>query len=235
MINKDSNKYIIIFASIMVIVVTLILSLTHQVLEKTQLKNEHIDKMSQILRSVRITTDNKNAEAKFGEVITEMYLINSKGEVIPNSHQDLFSISMKYELSKREDERTLPVYIAKIDGKTKYILSLYGTGLWGALWGYVSVDEDGNTIYGADFNHDSETPGLGAEISTTWFSDEFIGKQLFKDNVFKSIAIVKSGKVTSDKDYVDGISGGTITGKGVESMLYHSLDAYSKFLSNLDK
>ena len=101
------------------------------------------------------------------------------------------------------------------------------------MWGYIAVNEDGTTIYGADFGHESETPGLGAEVAHDWFSDEFVDKQLFKDGVFKSVAIVKPGKSVSDRDYVDGISGGTITSHGIDNMLYNTLEGYSKFLANL--
>ncbi len=219
----------------MVIVVALILSLVHEVLKDTQQKNEDVDKMSQILRSIKINATDDKTEAVFNETITDIYLVDSEGKIIPDSKDAAFAADLKAELAKPEDKRQLPVYKADIDGKPKYIMALYGKGLWGPLWGYIAVESDGNTIFGADFSHDSETPGLGAEISQSWFSDEFIGKKLFQNGVFKSVAVVKQGKSASDRDYVDGISGGTITGKGVDHMLYDSMGAYSKFLSNLDK
>jgi Na+-transporting NADH:ubiquinone oxidoreductase subunit C len=164
-----------------------------------------------------------------------MYLIDSNGNIVPDSKEAAFNVDMKMEMSKPEDKRQLPVFVAQIDGKTKYIMALYGKGLWGALWGYISVDEDGNTVYGTDFSHESETPGLGAEIAQKWFRESFSGKHLFQNGEFKSIAIVKRGKTVSDREYVDGISGGTITGRGVDHMLYDTLKTYSRFLSNLNK
>ncbi len=106
-----------------------------------------------------------------------------------------------------------------------------GAGLWGPIWGYLSVDEDCNTVYGADFSHAGETPGLGAEITNSVFSGQFSGKQLFKEGVFKSIAVVKQGNKTDGQDYVDGISGGTITSQGVNAMIHKSIGSYSKFLT----
>mgnify|MGYP002735900824 CR=1 FL=1 len=88
-------------------------------------------------------------------------------------------------------------------------------------------------MYGVEFGHDSETPGLGAEITHLPFRKQFEGKELFKDGEFKSIAVVKKGKTISDKDYVDAISGGTITSQGVDAMIYDSLENYKNFLANL--
>jgi Na+-transporting NADH:ubiquinone oxidoreductase subunit C len=111
---------------------------------------------------------------------------------------------------------------------------MYGAGLWGPIWGYLSVNEDGNTVFFFVFSHQGETPGLGAEIATTGFSSQFPGKQLFKDNIFKSIAIVKPGKTAQDQDYVDGISGGSITGIGVDHMIKHSMERYVEFLKTIN-
>jgi len=233
--NKDSNKFIVIFASVMVIVVALLLSFAHEILKDTQKQNEDMDKMSQILRSIKVNTSGKQTETSFKELITDMYMVDSEGNIIPDTKDEAFAADLKSELAKPDDARRLPVYVANIDGENKYIMALYGAGLWGPLWGYISVNEDGNSIFGADFSHDSETPGLGAEISQSWFSERFTDKHLFRDGQFTSVAVVKQGKSALDKDYVDGISGGTITGRGVDQMLYNSLKDYSKFLSNLSK
>ena len=133
---------------------------------------------------------------------------------------------------KAAAEHEYPVFVANVDGQPKYIMALHGAGLWGPLWGYISVDSDKNTIYGADFSHQGETPGLGAEISKPAFSNEFKGKKLFMDGTFKSVAVVKPGKGVAGQDYVDGISGGTITSKGVDAMLFNSLSGYVKFLTS---
>ena len=108
-----------------------------------------------------------------------------------------------------------------------------GAGLWGAIWGYLAIESDGSTVYGAEFGNAGETPGLGAEIVEPEFRNQFIGKELIKNNEFKSIAVVKPGQSVSDRDYVDGISGGTITSKGVDNMLFNSVKKYDSFLMNL--
>ena len=108
---------------------------------------------------------------------------------------------------------------------------MYGAGLWGPIWGYFSLNDDRNTVFGADFSHAGETPGLGAEIVTPAFSRQFIGKKIFADRTFKSVAVVKPGKSAQGQDYVDGISGGTITSQGVDRMLFSSLSGYLKLLT----
>ena len=233
--NRDSNKYTLIFASIMVIIVALVLSLAHEALKDTQNRNVEIDKMQQILRSIKIETTSENAESKFAEIISDIYLVDADGNKIADSKNDAFDLDLKKEMRKPVAERRYSIFEAKIDGDSKYIMALLGKGLWGEIWGYIAVDSDGNTIFGADFSHAGETPGLGAEISSIQFSDQFKGKHLFRDGIFKSIAIVKGGKGTSDQDYVDGISGGTITGNGVQAMIYDTLEGYSNFLKKLQQ
>ena len=117
------------------------------------------------------------------------------------------------------------------DGATKYVLPLAGMGLWGPIWGYVAIDSDGTTIYGAFFDHQGETPGLGAEITKPAFTDQFEGKEIFKSGQFLPVEVVKKGmKPEGDADYVDGISGGTITSKGVSAMLGDCLSPYRTYL-----
>lgn len=223
--NRDSNSYTIIYASVMVILVAVVLAFTSQSLRSFQKKNEDNDKRQQILRSINMRATADEAEAKYNELIKEAYLVNDKGEKIDGNAFDV-------DASKSFAEHKYPVFIATVDGKTKYIMALQGAGLWGPLWGYLSLNDDKNTIFGADFSHAGETPGLGAEIATTSFSHEFSGKKLFQNGEFKSIAIVKPGKSVAGQDYVDGISGGTITSQGVDKMLFDSLNGYVKFLTS---
>ncbi|MPN26722.1 Na(+)-translocating NADH-quinone reductase subunit C [bioreactor metagenome] len=136
-------------------------------------------------------------------------------------------------MAKPIDDRKLPLYIAEIDGATKYIIPLRGTGLWGPIWGYIALNEDKNTVYGAYYSHASETPGLGAEIAQTNFQQEFVGKRIINDkSKFVSIAVMKPGQIAENQDQVDGISGGTITSKGVEKMLLSCIGQYEAYLKN---
>ena len=111
------------------------------------------------------------------------------------------------------------------------MVPVYGAGLWGAIWGYVALNADKDTVYGVYFSHASETPGLGAEIAGAAFQNEFSGKKVLKDGQV-ALAVEKNGKVTDPAYQVDGISGGTITSKGVDAMIKACLSQYDKFLTN---
>ena len=127
------------------------------------------------------------------------------------------------------EKRELPVFVAEVDGSTKYILPIYGAGLWGPIWGYISLDDNKNTVYGTFFDHQGETPGLGAEITTPKFNNQFRNKQIFSGNTLVGIRVVKGGNATGVNE-VDAISGGTITSQGVQSMLKNYLTNYEPFL-----
>lgn len=226
--NKDSNIYTLLYASGMVILVAFILAFASESLRPQQAKNEAVDKMRQILASIHITSTNANAEELYKQYITDAYIVDASGNRVDGN---AFDTELADELRKPAEQRYYPVYEASIDSEVKYILSLRGAGLWGALWGFISLDADKNTIYGAGFGHEGETPGLGAEIDRPEFSQHFVGKKIFNESGnFVSIAIVKPGKMTQGQDYVDGISGGTITSQGVENMIKSSLGAYEPFL-----
>ncbi len=218
----------------MVIIVALALSFTHQSLLDKQTANENIDKMQQLLRSLNISAGTDEAEEKFGQLITNAYLITSEGEKIEGTDgKTPEDPAFSTELGDPNAEG-LPVYEVDVEGKTVYIIPMSGAGLWGSIWGYLAVNDDGSTIYGADFDHAGETPGLGAEIADRAFGIQFAGKEIIKDGNFLSIAVVKPGQTDLHRDYVDGISGGTITSKGVDNMLLNSVGEYKSFLMNLN-
>ncbi|UCH15523.1 MAG: NADH:ubiquinone reductase (Na(+)-transporting) subunit C, partial [Bacteroidales bacterium] len=130
-----------------------------------------------------------------------------------------------------EETRKLPLYICRKGKNTYYVFALRGKGLWGPIWGYISLGDDFNTVYGIYFGHESETPGLGANISTLKFQDKFKGKKLFEDSKFVSVKLIKGGAEPDDIHGVDAISGSTITSKGVEDMLFDCLSGYKEFIA----
>ncbi len=224
-----SNTYIFVFSAIMVILVAAILSSAAMLLQPKQQKNIEIEKKRKILASIGIETTTKNAEDLYGKYIKETYVVDVKGE--QKEGLDAFSISMKDEMRKPEENRELPVYVGVLDdGRKEYIVPVRGTGLWGPIFGFVSFNDDFNTIYGTNFDHDSETPGLGAEITTQWFQDEFKGKKIFSsDGTFTSIEVVKGKADPNSNNQVDAISGSTLTSKGLEAMLHTCLSSYQAY------
>jgi len=229
--DTNKNSYTIIFATVMVVIVALMLAFVSAALKDKQTANVKLDKKKQIMTSLNVELDNQDADLLFNKIITGGLVINSKAEILSDSRDKAFDIDINKELSKPLEKRELPVYIANIDGKTKYVVSLRGTGLWGPIWGYLSLNEDKNSVFGSYFSHASETPGLGAEISEKSFQSEFIGKKIMNnENKFVSIAVVKPGQTANGMDYIDGISGGTITSKGVDAMLMNCIGQYETFL-----
>lgn len=232
--NKQGNVYTIIYIIVLVVVVGTALAFTSISLRERQQANADADKMRQILASVLINPEPSEVIGIYRGIVKETLLVNDRGECVGD---DAFGVNVAEQSKLPAGERLLPVYVCTLaDGAVKYVLPVYGAGLWGPIWGYVSVDADGSTVYGAYFAHQGETPGLGAEIEKPAFSSQFQGKTLFKNDVFLPVAVVKAGqKPAGDEDYVDGISGGTITSKGVGAMLDNCLSPYAAFLSTLNK
>lgn len=233
--NKQSNVYTTIYIIVLVLVVGTALASTALALRSKQQENIDADKMRQILAAVHITPEKGQIVKDFNRYITEQKVVNSKGETIEG---DAFTVSMPEQIKLADDKRSLPVFVCQLtDGSVKYILPAYGAGLWGPIWGYIAIDSDGSTIYGAYFAHQGETPGLGAEIEKPAFTDQFNSNlHLFKDGKFMPIEVVKGGVAPANgADYVNGISGGTITSKGVGSMLDNCLAPYKTFLEQLSK
>ncbi|HNV96444.1 MAG TPA: NADH:ubiquinone reductase (Na(+)-transporting) subunit C [Bacteroidales bacterium] len=225
-----SNRYIFIYSAVMVVVVAILLTVVAIGLKPQQQYNVKVEKMQNILSSVNIPSTTKNAEELFNKYIVGQKVINVNNQ--EQNSQKAFEVNVEQESKKTADKRLLPIYICKTDkGETKYIFPTYGKGLWGPIWGYISVNDDKNTVYGAFFDHKGETPGLGAEIATEVFQSQFAGKKLFDETGnFVSIKAVKGGADKNDTHGVDAISGGTITSNGLSKMLMDELKPYENFL-----
>ena len=192
-LNTNSNAYIIIYSAILVVIVAFLLAFVYQALKPMQDANVALDMKKQILYSLNIRDlDGAEAEAKYAEVVKE---------------------------EKNVDGQKL--YECQIDGKNILVASLKGMGLWGGISGYVAIDPEGK-VFGAYFNHESETAGLGAEIkdSQEW-QEKFIGKQIWDENGNVVLSIVK--KVVDPATQVDVVTGATLTSNGVDAMLKDGL------------
>lgn len=222
--NTNSNSYTIIYASVMVVIVAFLLAFVNSSLRDLQGKNVELDTKKQILSSLGIT-EVKDADAEFSKVVKSDMIVAEDGSL--KEYDGKFVTA--YEKEFKENGRA-HVFVCEIDGKTKYVVPVYGAGLWGAIWGYVSLDEDKNTVFGTYFSHASETPGLGAEIATPRFQTSFIGKHVMEGGSV-ALSVVKNGKVANPEFEVDGISGGTITSNGVDAMLKNCMGQYTKFLT----
>ncbi len=226
--DRNSNNYTFIYASVMVILVAAILSIAAMALKPMQKKNMEIEKKQNILSSVNIAATAKNADEIYSQKIVNSYVVNHKGEVIEGN---AFDVDLRLQKTRPLEQRLLPVFEFQTDDGLKYIFPLRGAGLWGPIWGYISLNDDLNTIYGANFDHQGETPGLGAEISTPAFQEPFKGKTIFDAaGNLVSIIVAKPSESAPAEHSVDAISGGTITSKGLEQMLLDDLKSYQNFI-----
>lgn len=237
-INKDSNSYTITFAIIMCIVVAALLAVISQSLKPYQDANILNEKKQNILAALGITTTLKEADGKFKEHVKEALILDANGQLVAPKNdpiQEALGINALTEFKdKKAEERMYPLFVCEKEGQKYYVMPVGGLGLWAGIWGYVSVGEDYNTVAGASFDHKSETPGLGAEISTPFFEDQFKGKKMNDEGgAFVSIRVVKPGSPKSDHS-VDGISGGTFTSKGVDEMLIRCLSVYNNYFKSLN-
>lgn len=222
--KTNSNSYTIIYAAVMVIFVAFMLAFVSSSLRDRQNRNVEFDTKKQILSALNVRNV-EDVENTYKKYVKQDMLMQADGTLIEN--QDGFSTA--YEKEVKTNKR-FHVFVAEKDGDTKYVFPVYGTGLWGAIWGYVALNSDKNTVYGVYFSHASETPGLGAEIATEHFQTLFSGKKAV-DNGQIVLGVVKNGKVENPECQVDGISGGTITSDGVNLMLKNCLSNYKNFLT----
>ncbi|MBO4740855.1 MAG: NADH:ubiquinone reductase (Na(+)-transporting) subunit C [Bacteroidales bacterium] len=243
-----TNRYILLYAAAVVIIVAVLLSLASQLLRPRQQANIQNETMAYILQAAKIPVTT-SVEESYNTAITDELTVDENGKILtscrpsqaPANAQRAFAINLKKELENIAAHRPaqLPVFVSRTPNKTIYVIPLAGKGLWGSIWGYLALAEDGNTVVGAVFNHKSETPGLGAEITSTTFQHQFEGKKIFgEDRTLTSIQVKKGGVSPSDADFthaVDAITGATITSRGVQQMLQSTLKVYEPFLKQLHK
>ncbi len=231
--NTNSNSYTIVYASVMVVIVAFLLAFVSSVLKPTQDKNVELDKKKQILAALNIRNlDGAEAvEAKYNEVILADMVINAAGDTLKagtDKDKDGFTIE-----NKAITPENLPIYICSVNGATKYVVPMSGRGLWGGLWGYMAVNEDCRSIYGAYFSHESETAGLGSPIAEEKFQVQFQGKQIFADSATTEVALTirKKGQVQNPAYEVDGLTGATLTTNGAAAMVTDGLQQYVGFFN----
>lgn len=223
------------FAAIMVAVVGALLAIAATSLKDLQDENVKKEKMQNILASVGVVVEREQAPNQFTSVIKEQLALKVDGSV--DESTQAFSIDLKNELSKKVEDQRFPLYVAEQDGKKFYIVPLRGAGLWDAIWGYVALEEDLNTIKGTVFDHKGETPGLGAEITQKWFQDRFVGEKIMNPSGEIVGVEVAKGNTSQSKDdnKVDAISGSTITGNGVTAMIKERLSNYKNYFAKQKK
>ena len=231
---RQSNKYIIIYAAVLTIVCGGLLAMASEGLKERQAFNVALEKKQNILATVMDLQEGQDATSIYADRVSE-FVVDFEGNVKDGVSTKDINLAVEYK--KAPKDRLLPVYEFKNENdpeKIDYvILPVYGFGLWNDIWGYVSLESDMSTIRGIKFDHKGETPGLGARISTDEeIQTRYEGKTIYEGDKLVSVTMMKGegNDYSDDPHKVDGMSGATLTAKGVNNMLRDYFLSYEKYL-----
>lgn len=229
-LNTNSNTYTMLYATGVVVIVAFLLAFAYAALKDRSDANERIDKKQQILAALNIRNlDKSDVEAKYKEVVMQDKVVDAQGNV---KDEGADKDKAGFTIDRKDiGADNLPIYICEVDGKKKFVLPMVGKGLWGGIWGFVALDDDGQTVFGSYFSHESETAGLGSLIKEQKFQDAFVGKQAYSADGNAALKVVKSGAVQDAEHEVDGITGATLTSNGVRDMITEYLSLCKTYLS----
>ena len=214
--DTNSNAYIVLYSTVMVVIVAVLLAVAALALKPRQDANDLNEKKRNILASL-------SAENESYDQFIDAYVVDKQGNRVDG---DVFALLN--DLPTAFADGKFPIFESK-DGRV--VIPVTGMGLWGPVWGYVALEKDMNTIAGIIMAHKGETPGLGDEIATAKYQAKFVGKTIFEGNKFVSVTLRKGGAKDPAHE-VDAISGGTKTSDGVSAMLYNSLKNYLPLLES---
>ncbi len=227
-----SNRYTFLYAIGFTAIVALVLAVAATSLYPRQKINIDQAKRKAILQSV-MDVNEETLEADYTNYITEV-VVNAQGEEVTSVRA--FDVDVLKESKKDDSERLLPIFVYEDDSRTNYIIPMQGNGLWNAISAFLALEKDATTIYGVVFDHVAETRGLGAEITTDRFQNQYKGKKIYDGSgSFATISVLKgSGNdVSSEPHIVDGISGATMTTNGVTEMFEKELQNYSSYFKKI--
>jgi len=247
-VQREGNAYTFLFSAGVAILCAFLLALASQLLKARQDLAQEADIKRNILQALNLLKDGDSAycgtdvmEAKRCADITCCYeanvhplIVGHDGRPAPGTGTAAERIDLAKEMEKPEALRRLPVFTRVRDGRVlAYCFPVYGKGLWSSIYGYIALDRDLDTVLGITFHKQGETPGLGGEIQYPEFQSRFNGKKIFKAGRLVAVTVLKGKADTSLPEalhQVDGITGATLTGKGVTALLKKSLALYEPYL-----
>ena len=228
------NSYVFFFAAVVTVTCSILLAAAANLLKDRQQENIALDIRKNILASAELGSAEMTRQEILGlyDKYIRSKVLNLQGEEVPDKTVE--------QVDPKKDLNFLPLYYAEEDGKiTAYIIPISGKGLWSTIYGYLALEQDLNTVKGITFYQHGETPGLGGEIAKDWFTGNFKGKQIYSsEGNMVSITVIK-GKVQDlipEQEayrYVDGISGSTLTGNGLNNFLKKDLETYKPFFDKI--
>ncbi len=240
--NTNSNVYTVIYTTAIVVVVAAVLAFASMSLKPLQEANIKAETISQMLAAAQFSSKeelsklgNDRILAMYSENVKAAYTIDAEGrkngelETEADGIELIDNLKAQNTAIRNHGEVTLPVYVFTKDGQDITVIPVYGAGLWGPIWGYLAFDANLDRIVGAYFDHESETPGLGAKIKDeAWFREQFAGKKA-DFNAEKHFSIVKGGAPEGSLSAVDAITGATMTGNGLDAAINTWLSAYKPY------
>ena len=230
---RQSNLYIVLYAAVLTIVCGGLLAFASESLKDKQQENIALEQKQNILSTVMTLGENDNAAELYNKKV-KAFVVDFNGNVVEGKKATEIVVEAEYK--KPAQQRLLPVYEFRSEtdpNKIEYVvLPIHGFGLWDKIWGYVSLQSDFNTIQGTVFQHKGETPGLGARISSADIQDRYKGKKVFEGEALASVEMMKGegNDYSSEQHKVDGMSGATLTAKGVNNMLKDYLACYENYI-----
>lgn len=229
---QHSNKYTFLYAIGFTGLFAVVLAVAATALYPRQKANQDQAKRVAILQSV-MDVNPETAETDYNNYISEI-VVNASGEEVDSVRA--FNIDVTREVKKDPEERLLPIFIFEKDSQKNYIIPMQGSGLWGPISAFLALEEDVTTIFGVVFDHEGETPGLGAEINTDQFENRYKGKKIYDDSgALAAVKVLKgSGNDVAGRPHtVDGLSGATMTTNGVTNMFEDELQNYSPYFKKI--
>lgn len=244
--DTEKNSYTVLFAAIMVVIVGSLLAFMASSLSNRISENERLEKQQNILYAMGVN-ENRDDEGsvnfvststvagEFNKYIKEQLVIEGD-KVTKDSTAYLIDLKKEETLAKAGNVRRLPLFVGEKDGQKYYIIPMRGKGLWDAIWGFMSLDQN-MVVQGVFFDHAGETPGLGANINQRYFMDDFIGESVLDGSRYVGVTVAKGNNDPTnerkDDNAVDALAGSTITGNGVTAMIRETLKLYKPYLETI--
>ncbi|QWX84278.1 Na(+)-translocating NADH-quinone reductase subunit C [Cellulophaga sp. HaHaR_3_176] len=244
-INTDKNVYTVVFAAVMVVIVGSVLALTASGLSDKIKENERFEKQQNILYAMGVNENvdegsvnfipADKVEAEFTKYIKEQLVIEGD-KITKDDNAYLINMKKQVAIAQKGETPRLPLFVGEKEGKTFYIIPMYGKGLWDAIWGFIALD-DQMVVQGVYFDHKGETPGLGANIKQRYFMDDFTGETILSGTRYAGINVAKGNNdpvnERKDDNAVDALAGATITGNGVSAMISETMNLYQDYLKTI--
>jgi len=252
--KRDSTRYTILFATVVCVVCALLVSVAAVSLQPRQAAAARLYMEKNVLLAAGLLEPGTEVTAQevnrvFEESIRVRLVDLATGELVPEGKVDARNYDQRKARGDPATSRVAPPNNAGIGRMPKYgvvyfvikgdevdqiIIAVEGLGMWGTIYGFLSLDRDANTVRGLTYYDQKETPGLGGEIGNPAWLKLWEGRKGYDDQWHARITVIKgqAGPPETDPLRVDGLSGATITGNAVTRLMQFWLSdkGYGRFL-----